>query len=279
MDWIFKLAMGAEKQFKLFRKCVPQQITMQEILRVTGDLRDDACLDVGLDNGVMSHYLRRHGGQWQTVVSDGRALSVAREVLGEGVQTMEGGKIPFEAKRFDVVVMADCLEQSENDEEIVRECHRVLNTEGVLVLAVERAKKFSIINILRSLIGDPLSIRGKPRRYYTEARLFAVLKHGFDVHHVRSHTRFFVTLTDFIVNSVLRGLDPEDPMSEQRVMRVMSIAGPFYWLSHQLDMFLFFTKGFKQIAVAKRRAWRERNAPVLNDGRSITEAVLSHVRK
>jgi hypothetical protein len=51
--------------------------------------------------------------------------------------------------------------------------------------------------------------------------------------------------------------------------------GILYRLFYQLDLLLFFTKGHRMLAVAHRRAWRRRDTPVLVDGRTLSEAVLS----
>jgi hypothetical protein len=53
---------------------------------------------------------------------------------------------------------------------------------------------------------------------------------------------------------------------------------PLFGLAYQLDFLLFFSRGNYLIANAKRRAWLPRKTPVLSDGRSITEAVLSKIK-
>ena len=57
--------------------------------------------------------------------------------------------------------------------------------------------------------------------------------------------------------------------------RVLSIGGFFYKIAEQFDMLLLFNRGHRLVAVGKRRGWRPRDAPILVDGRSISEAVLS----
>jgi hypothetical protein len=56
--------------------------------------------------------------------------------------------------------------------------------------------------------------------------------------------------------------------------RFHAAAGVFYWIAFQLDALLLMTRGYRMIAVARRRDWRSREAPILSDGRSISEAVL-----
>jgi hypothetical protein len=50
---------------------------------------------------------------------------------------------------------------------------------------------------------------------------------------------------------------------------------PFlYRLAFQLDLIIFFTRGYRMVAYGRRKGWRPRQTPVLSDGRNITEAVL-----
>jgi hypothetical protein len=117
--------------------------------------------------------------------------------------------------------------------------------------------------------------RGWVREGYTESQLFSILKHGFDVHHMRSYSRFLEELADTIVMAMANRAKARSSGDWEGSTRLFAIAGPFYRIAYQLDMFLFMGHGFNLIATAKRRAWRPRNAPVLVDGRSISEAVLS----
>ncbi|MGQ9663098.1 MAG: hypothetical protein ACUVWX_12290 [Kiritimatiellia bacterium] len=56
--------------------------------------------------------------------------------------------------------------------------------------------------------------------------------------------------------------------------RRLFLGAVLYTLAYQLDLLLFFTRGYYMVASAKRRAWRPRTAPVLSDGRSLSEVVL-----
>jgi SAM-dependent methyltransferase len=183
--------------------------------------------------------------------------------------------LPFKEKTFDAVVILGSLEDIHTDEAFIEECHRVLKTDGRLVINVPHIKDWSLINILRTVLGLTPEKRGMVRPGYTETDLFRLLKNGFDVHHMRSYSRFFLELADtvslFLVGRPGKGGEGED----KKRLRVYSMFSPLYWLAFQLDILLFFTRGHHLIALAKRRSWRPRNAPVLVDGRSISEAVLT----
>jgi hypothetical protein len=92
---------------------------------------------------------------------------------------------------------------------------------------------------------------------------------------MRSYMRFFVALVDVFVQALTWRLGGGTPQSKGRIRAILSVSDLFSRLADQLDMLLFFTRGHRLVAVAKRRPWRSRTAPVLTDGRSISEAVLS----
>ena len=91
------------------------------------------------------------------------------------------------------------------------------------------------------MLGLATERRGFARGGYTEPELFSVLKHGFDVMSMQSYTRFFVEFADTFTRFALKKAASEGDDS-RRVMRICSVAGPFYQLASQLDMFLLFSK-------------------------------------
>jgi hypothetical protein len=112
---------------------------------------------------------------------------------------------------------------------------------------------------------------------YTEPELSQLLKHGFDVHSVRSYSKAFVEFADVIV-CFKAGRIATGAAHTERLAKLYSRAYPFYWFAFQLDGLLFFTKGYNIVAISVRHPWRPRKAPVLNDGRLITEVVLSKIK-
>jgi SAM-dependent methyltransferase len=195
-------------------------------------------------------------------------------VAEEDVGVLSGEELPFEKKMFDAVVIVDFLERVRSDELFIEECHKVLKPDGRLILNVARVKPYSFVGLLRRMLGLTFEGRGLARPGYTETDLFRILKDGFDVHNMRSYSRFFVELTHtFVQFAESRGGTGDG--REKGGRRLYTVANVFYRVAFQLDMLLFFTRGFSLIASAKRRGWRPRKTPVLVDGRSITEAVLS----
>jgi SAM-dependent methyltransferase len=273
MDGVFPPE--AANDAHVFRKSVPMRAELHEIVRALGTIADKMCLDIGSRNGVLSHYLRRLGGKWSSAVATDAAAESLRRVVGEDVHVLEGPVLPFKKKTFDVVVVWDFLEAVPADEDFIEECHRVLQPDGLLVVHVPHDKAWTLLRPMRALLKLGPASRGLARSGYSEARLFGILKNGFNVHNMRSYSRFFVEFVDCFVRFLERRVDPAAPDHDRRIMRIYSVANPFYWIANQVDMLLFFARGHYLVASAKRRAWRPRNAPVLADGRSISEAVLS----
>lgn len=268
--------MNYDAQLRIFRKSLPEQIRLREISRLLGDTDKLDCLDAGPGNAVASKTLRRRGGTWSTTTITERARSQVLDAVGERVVLLDGPILPFDDKSFDVIVISDLLERMPDDNEFISECHRVLRPGGNLVLNTPHNKHLSILPGIASIAGLSPEQRGCVRQGYTEQEIFQLLKHGFDVHTIRSCLRGFIRFVDIIVQAQKLNIDSDD---EIRLTKLYSTAFPFYFVAFQLlDMMLLFTKGHDLIVMAKRHAWRPREAPVLNDGRTISEAVLSKIR-
>ncbi len=259
----------ADLSVHVFRKSVPMQVTLQQILKAVGELEGRSCLAIGSGNAMMSYQLRRGGGVWQELVSDEETAGNIHEVVGEDVRVFDGNSLPFRAKSFDVVVILDSLQEQPSDAAFVEMCHKVLKPDGQLVVCAPREKRMTLVSPVRSLFG--LATGG-----YTERRLFNILKSGFDVMQMRSYSRFFVEFVDAIVQGLAHRRREREPAA---LLRLYTVAYVFYWIAYQLDLLIFFARGHRLIAGAKRRAWRSRDAPILVDGRSISEAVLSPLAK
>lgn len=268
---------SAERDRRIFRKSVSMQMNLYAIIRSLKSTEGRMCLEIGTNNGMMSHHLRKLGGTWHTLVTDPQALESVRATVGdENVYLLEGeALLPFKKKVFDVVVVTDFLERLDEDESFIEECHKILKPDGRLVLSTRRVKTWTVIRLLRLILGLSRENLGLARVGYTESELFGVLKHGFDVVNMHSHTRFFVEFVDTFVQFALKKAGEDQTADRKTAMRIYALAAPFYLFASQLDILLLFSKGHRLIATAKRRAWRPRNAPVLVDGRSISEAVLS----
>lgn len=91
-------------------------------------------LDVGCGAGNMMHHLRRYGPV-VGVDPNPKPLAIARE-RGYDVREASGDALPFEAERFGLVAALDTLEHCPDDGAVLRECQRVLQPVGWLLVTV-----------------------------------------------------------------------------------------------------------------------------------------------
>jgi hypothetical protein len=61
---------------------------------------------------------------------------------------------------------------------------------------------------------------------------------------MRSYSRFLVELADTIVNSMANREMARSPGDNSGMARLYTVAGPFYRIAYQLDMFLFMGADF-----------------------------------
>jgi len=259
-------------QLKLFRHALPCQLTLEEVARGLGAADGLRCLNVGDEAGLYAYHLRRRGGSWATAVLNEQEAVPARELVDD-VYVMRDGRLPFEDKSFDRVVLINQLEAVNDDDLLVEECHRILNVDGKLIVNARNRKSWTFLSTLERTIGATAERRGLARPGYTETQLFNILKHGFDVSQMRTYTRFWVQFVRTLSRGALHV--PLDGEALARLTRREALASPFYRLAYQLDLLLFSSRGFYLVCTARRRAWLPRKTPVLSDGRSISEAVLS----
>ena len=260
---------------EVFQNTLPMQICLEEVGRMVGSTDGLACLEIGAENGIFSRQLRRLGGTWQSVAANGSFATSIAAVLEDDVHVIDENGLPFKKKLFDLVVVINFLERFEDDIAFIEECHKVLKPEGRLIVATVRLGHWAPGRGIRRVLGLTQENRGLARTGYTEPELFRVLKSGFDVHAVRTYSRFFVEATEAVFQRLTESNDPKATSADRGRRRRYRVAGFCYSIASQLDFLLLFSKGYRQIAIAKRRGWRPRTAPVLVDGRSITEAVLS----
>lgn len=267
------------RQALAFRKLLHLQVILKEVLRLAGGTDGLACMDFGAGNCMLSYHLRRHGGDWRTVVLKPGDRQGFEWGLGGDVSVFDGNKLSFENKCFDLIVVLDGLTDDKSDAALIEEWHRCLKADGRLIVCVRRANRWSPLRVAQSVTGDAGAAQDGARLGFTESDMFRELKDGFDVHLVRPFGKFFMSLTELLTRRALAKQNRAAPENEGRRGKVLALAGIAYRLAYQLDMFLFFTRGHRMLIMAKRRAWRPRETPVLVDGRSISEAVLSRAMR
>jgi ubiquinone/menaquinone biosynthesis C-methylase UbiE len=102
-------------------------------------------------------------------------------------------KLPFADSQFDTVLLSSVLQMVENDEELLRECHRVLRNSGVLVLSVTVDYRFFYrLNTVKPQLKIMFGVEGKG--YYTLDEVKRLLEKDFRLSAVEYSPRLLGSL-------------------------------------------------------------------------------------
>ncbi len=258
---------SADWHLKLFGKSVLKQAKWREIDALLPPLSGSRGLDLGADNGVLSHLLRRKGGDWCSADMDARAVGAIRGLVGRRVIQIDGRTLPFGRGLFDVVVVADMLEHVEDDAGLVEELGRVLRPGGRLIVNVPHLKRFAALRPLRLALGLTDSWHGHVRPGYTLERLRRLLDGSFEIVAHRTYNRFFSELLDISLNYVysrgirsggaggLKGtvVTGEEMSRHDRAFRWFSRLYPFMRLMVMLDLLVRPSRGYSLVVAAVRK--------------------------
>lgn len=90
-----------------------------------------------------------------------------------------GEDVPLESGRYDLVIMENCIDHTQNPDAIMREIHRLLKDDGILYLTVNGRSRpgYWVHRLLAKLALDP----GHPHTY-TESRFQRMIESsGFEI--------------------------------------------------------------------------------------------------
>lgn len=270
-----------------FQRSVSRRQSFDVLAQLAGPTSGKQCLCVVAEDMLVSSEIAARGGNWEAVSILDPPGPVASCLFGDQLHGLEGEGIPFPDQSYDLVLLEGAIEFLEDDAGFIMECHRVLKPSGQLIIRVPLLKQFSLLNALRRLLGLDGWERGRARKGYQESDLFAILKDGFDIEHVRSWSRFFSVLMETMIQTAIAfvgggqsaggyaGDEERTLMNYRRVLRLQNLFCPFGWLARSLDGLLFFTRGYVMAVSARQRAWKARVVPELKDGRSIADAAIN----
>ena len=138
---------------RLFHKSVLKQRKFSEITSFLGSTKNEHCLDIGSDNGIISYLLRKRGGSWKSADLDQQTVSSIKDLVESEVYQIDGIRTPFQEEEFDKVVIVDFLEHIPQDRAFIKELFRIMKPGGILVLNVPNVKD-SLLRKLRLAIGQ-----------------------------------------------------------------------------------------------------------------------------
>lgn len=276
-------------QEKLFKHSVRRQMRLQKLKDLLGNISGQQCLEISSGDGMISARLREGGGVWTTLAINTQAQAALRYFINGDIGVLQGTQIDAPDQTYDAVVIVDALERVRDDLAFIKECHRVLKTDGRLVITAARKMIFCIGGgPLRSLLGLSWRRKGLERPGYSSQEFFDVLKSGFDVPETDSYSTCCIEVPGLIcealANKVAHGpynMPPENTGTEEfyhytKLNVFATLVYPLMWLFAKIETaILGFMPGHNIAAKTKRRVWRVRTQPILIDGRSIAEAAIN----
>lgn len=272
---------------KLFAHSVRRKEKLQRVKESLGSIINQRCLLISGGDGMMARKLRQNGTAWDVLGVHEQAATGLRQLLDTEVKQLAGLPLPYEDNSFDTLVIADALECVEQDYDFIKECHRVLKSDGRLIITVGCMRGFGVIRGLNQLIGRPDADAGRVRPGYMSRQLFDILKDGFDVPGITRYSGFFLEFAGVFASlaakcSVASCYERPPAQVDQglfhKYRNLNMLAGVMYGLmllAAGLDRISGFLPRYNLIAKTKPRTWRPRKVPVLADGRSIAEAALN----
>ena len=253
---------------RLFQKSVLKQNKLRNILRHLGEnshpgksRRFDGlrCLDIGADNGVISHFLRQRGGRWASADLSPTAVASIRSLVTNDVHLLDGGRTLFADSEFDRIVIVDFLEHIQDDADFVGELRRILKDDGLLVINCPHRKE-SLLRKFRLAIGQTDEKHGHLRPGYTVEDLHHLAHGRFELVASWTYSRFFTEALDTFITAsmgLLRGrghgdegpskgvlVTEQDMRTYEKAFRLYVLIYPLFWLMTRLDGLLFFCSGY-----------------------------------
>lgn len=269
-------------------RSVPLQQSLRRMAELLGPVNDRTCLWVVAEDALVGYQLMHRGGRWTLLGILDRPGTVVESLLGEALDRTAEGKLPYPGESFDVILLDHVLEYCEDVGAVVSELHRVLKPGGYLVAQAGQAKRLSPVRGLRRILGLSGSQEDQVHPGFTPPQLFELMRDGFDteevftwsrccVETVEAFAQFFVALAGGGMGrlSGKAGDDERILMDSRKVLRIYSMFYPLGVLAAGLDRLLPLHRGHRMAIRARRRPWKRRTPPTLQDGRSIADAAIN----
>jgi len=257
-------------QLQIFSKSIKKKEKAKLLLKDLDIESSFVICDLGCAQGILSYFLRQKGGYWVSTDLDMTNLKTSLELLESNCLQTGPGILPFQNEAFDMVVCLDYLEHLEDDDQCLREIHRILKKEGQLILATPHTGKVFLLNRLRPHLGMKMEFYGHKREGYRSEDLEAMLtKTGFQVERIKTFSRFFSEFIELLINFLyikmssrkftdslrdghIRPTTADEFGSKKKTFKLYSLIYPLTWLITRLDKLLFFQRGYSVLVWATK---------------------------
>ncbi|MEM7040934.1 MAG: class I SAM-dependent methyltransferase, partial [Bacteroidota bacterium] len=187
-----------ETHLKVFEKSWPLRSKIRHVLQFVGRLDGKQGLDIGGLGGGLSRALRKAGGSWRSADVFARGVQALQAMVGDEVDLLEDGKLPYPDESFDLVVVSERLEMVEDDYTFIVECHRVLKSSGRLIVMTPNTQK------VRPADGVEIGVK----RGFDEKHLYELLHAQFAQQHLDLGLRFRILVKKLaVLASLIIGQD------------------------------------------------------------------------
>ncbi|MBN1222050.1 MAG: class I SAM-dependent methyltransferase [Candidatus Aminicenantes bacterium] len=257
-------------QLQIFNKSIKKKEKLRLLEQNLTIDPSSVILDLGCAQGILSYFLRRKGGYWISTDLDMVNLKTSINLLKSNCMQLGPGILPFKSEAFDLVVSLDYLEHLDDDDQCLREIHRVLKQDGRLIMATPHTGRIFLVNRLRPLLGLKLEMYGHKREGYSLKDLQSKLgRAGLQVEANKTFSHFFSEFIELGINFLyiklfskeftdplrdghIRPTTAEEFGTKKKTFKLYALIYPLMWLISRMDKLLFFQKGYSLLVWAKK---------------------------
>ena len=272
-----------EWQKKLFNVSLRRKNKFYKINSFIKNTTNLKVLEISSGDAVLSQKLKENHSNWTSVTINEMASKSLSYFFKDKVEFIENNHIPFSDGEFDLLIIVDCLKNVTNDYEFIQECHRIINSEGCVIISERKRYTGSLVALLQYMFKTGPTYTGAVRNGYTTDQLYRILKDGFDVPEINSYSNVLLEslalFNDLIQKTILKipiwiipnSNNKENLFKYRTLYNFSKLTYPILWISSKFN----FLPSHEMILKSRRRRWSPRRQPKLVDGRSIAEATIN----
>ena len=272
-----------EWQNKIFYTSLRRRTKLKKIKAHLGRTEGLNILEISAGDAIISNILGENSTQFQTIGINETAAKSLNYFHKDKIEYVNNNILPYKDGEFDLLIIVDCLKNITDDYEFLQECHRIINSNGWVLISERRTQPISLVTLFQHLFKTAPDNLGCARNGYTTDQLYRILKDGFDVPEISSYSNTLLEIIAVFNDVLQRSLfqiptwikfkenTKEDLYKYQSIYNFARLSLPIIWLS---SIFNFLPK-HEMIVKSRRRRWSPRRQPKLIDGRSIAEATIN----